>query len=190
MNSEKNDLQILVGWIAVKASDIRAVAEKLNLKGLTDGNLDEIFPRQRESQRAKDSRKGDVFLCCCNEWSILIYNTFDFEHDIDNLLVTLSSEFEEAQHFFIDTEYSFSVEWKLAQNGVILRSVSFGEEFNSEGDMTEAEAFIDWEQLDSDEKGQEMVSLGSSEVLQVARRWSVDPIVENPHPHIGVIGYI
>jgi hypothetical protein len=190
MNSEKDDLQILVGWIAVKTSDVRSVAKNLNLYGLTEGNSDEIFPRRSKSQETEEAKKGDIFLCCCNAWSILLYNTFEFERDIDDLLVTLSSEFAEAQHFFIDTEYTFSVEWKLANNGVIVRSVSFGEELNIDGEMTDAEAFIDWERLEGNEENEERISLGSSEVLRVARQWSVDPIVENPHPHTGVIGHI
>jgi hypothetical protein len=189
MNSEKDDLQILVGWIAVKTSDISSVAKKLNLKGLAEGHLNEIFPR-RKSQKTEEAKKGDLFLCCCKAWSILIYDTFQFKYDIGDLLVILSSEFEEAQHFFIDTEYSFSVEWQLAQNGIILRSVSFGEEFQSDGKVTDAEAFIDWKQLESDEDNEEPITLGSSDALRVARQWSVDPIVETPHPQTGVIGYL
>lgn len=175
MSDDTTDIQILVSWIAVKSSDVKAIAQELSMVDTESGNLGDIFPDKRKQQ----SPKGNAFLYCDNVWSVLFYDFFNFEASVDYLLIKLSSVFAEAQAFYIDTEYTFSVEWKLAKDGEIIRSfVSTEGTIENFGAVTDAEAFIDWEKLELDEEDEGFPSFGSSEVLKIARQWSIDPIIE------------
>ncbi len=185
-----DDVQVLTAWIAVKCADIQAVAKSLSLRDVQAGTFGDIFPDSRDSSK---QRNGNIFVYLCQGWSIVFYDLFDFEDGVDSLLVKLSSEFTEAQSFFIDTEYTFSTEWKLARNGEIVRAFASGETFGDEivsvGAISEAEAFIDWEKLGQKDE-EEHFAFGSAEVLKVARQWSVDPIFDQTDRSEGVVGFL
>lgn len=182
--SDDEDLDAFVDldWIAVKSSDINAVHQALGLENCQQGNLGDldesintfIFPSQVKSG-----------------WIIVIHqweprgSSEKYLDAIEQVLISLSQRFGNAQSFSSYEDHIVYVHWILAQNGELMRSFARASETSLArdfGEVTEEEQFIDW--TDDD------LFPGMQEAIKIAKQWSVEPIyTDHPGELVGVVGH-
>ena len=211
MDDDDLFVQACISWIAVKTSDINAVAECLKLDNIQEGDFTEW---------GYDSSPNTFLYVAQDRWVIAYHrwlHTGELESsaadeeirdaiytaDVD-LLNRLSERFGIAQSFGFDEEYVGYAHWALSENGSLIRYFKWSSEdeepnqgFNV-GVPTEAEAFIDWSTLsdwelveEDDESYYEYngESFGCIQVLKVSQQWSLNPVHdEEPGDRAGILG--
>jgi hypothetical protein len=171
MDSEELYAFADLDWIVVKTNDTDAVIEALGLEELQEGSFEDF---------GEDT--NTFVIPAWGEWTLVIHaweprgSSPEYLDAIEKCVTDLSQQFGEAQAFASYEENISYVHWVLAKKGELLRSFASASEtelFRNFGEATEAEGLIDWVS--------EEVVVSSSEVIQVARSWSIEPFYSD-HP--------
>jgi hypothetical protein len=190
-------IDVPVSWLAIRTTDIDAVANALHLQNTRIGNY---------SGWGYDNPPNTFLYVARNEW-VIVYHQWEYtgqlelgatNEDYDRavyaanvaLLDRLSNRFGEAQSFGFEEDHVFRANWALSKNGKLERYFQQSSEEPDRtiniGDPTEAENFIDWDTLNDWELGD---AFGCTEVLRIARQWSFNPISnEDQRDPSGVLG--
>jgi hypothetical protein len=160
-------------WIVVKSNNTDAVIEALGLDDIQEGSFENF---------GDDS--NTFVLPAWGEWTVVIHaweprgSSAEYLDAIEQCIADLSQQFGEAQAFACYEENISYAHWVRAKGGKLLRSFATASEtelFRNFGEVTEAEDFVDWTS--------EEIFVESSDVLNVARSWSVEPIYTE-HPDL------
>jgi hypothetical protein len=181
-DDEELDAYVDLDWIAVKSSDINAVAETLGLESCQQGSFEDLDESTNTFVFPAQSKSGWVIVI--HEWEPR-GSSEEYLDSIEQVLIPLSQRFGNAQSFASYENHIGYVHWVAAQNGELIRSFARASETSLSrdfGEMTEDEQFINWED--------EEQSLGIREVIKIAKQWSVEPIyADHPGDLVGVVGH-
>lgn len=167
-------------WLAIRTENIQKISELLKLKRTSVCNW------KYGINKAYDN---SIFICPpIDGWVLVVGNKLpDGDgNEIQELLITLSKEFQEAQFFATHrvTEYHC---WIKALNGKIIRLYSFlgesGENISVEGKPTEFEKKYNLINTFSKEaedssyfERKDLTTPDEEFIMQVADNWSINPM--------------
>ena len=168
-------------WFAIRSENAQQIAEVMNLQHLDPCNW---------TVGIKEAYQGDIFITPVIDgwtmvlgWGLPTGDTPDEVEKVKKLLISLSTEFGDAQYFGTHRVSDFHV-WMKAVNGTVTRAYGYadGDNFIVEGVPTDFEAGLNLVNTFSEEARQkdyysreDVTHPNEQTVMDVAANWSVDP---------------